>query len=164
MGLSGADYNSYKTIIRAKRKVAKNYELISASNFTEGAEIENRKIGIFGEVEVKQRCQSQKRLSPEEKEQVVLGHKAGKTTYKLAEEFGCHRRTISSILEQHGIKPDKCRAQKKLNITEVIAMYEKEQQTLEHVAQCFGVSSHTISTCLRNNGVKIRSRWDYLEK
>ena len=48
--------------------------------------------------------QKQKRLSDDEIQQIVDKYKAGATTYELAAEFGCHRRTISRALKKSGIE------------------------------------------------------------
>lgn len=160
VGLSGADYNRYGTILQSKCRLAKNSKVTSEPNLADEPEIDDRRIGVFGETEVKQYRQSQKRLSAAEKEIVVQEYKSGKTTYELAQQFGCHRRTIAATLEKHGVKPDKRKAQKKLDPAKIIALYEK-RYTLKEVAKCFNVNSRVISQCLRDNGVKIRSRWDY---
>lgn len=57
----------------------------------------------------------------------------------------------------------KYKAQAKLDTAKVVGMYY-EYHTTEEIAKVFGVSSYTINRCLRENGVKIRSRWDYTQK
>ncbi len=52
------------------------------------------------------------------------------------------------------------KVQAKLNAEEVISLY-KNGYTSGKIAKQFGVNPQTILKCLRNHGVKIRSRWDY---
>lgn len=156
VGLTGANYNRYKTILQAKRQLTTRPKPVTINGDEKG----DREIDMFGEIKVKQLHQEQKRLSPEEKEIIIAEYSSGRTTYDLAKQFGCHRRTISSILKSHGVKVDKCKARKKLDVDKVIAMYT-ELHTSEEIAKCFGVSSQSILVCLRAHGVKIRGRWDY---
>ncbi len=88
---------------------------------------------------------------------VVQGYTSGKTIYQLAEEFGCHRQTISDVLKRNNIKINNCVAQKKLDAEKVISMYA-EMRTTKEIANQFGVSPKAILKCLRDNGVGIRSR------
>jgi len=81
----------------------------------------------------------------------------------MAKELGHDPETISRILKKHGIAVDRCAAQKRLDVERVILMYAQMHTTRE-IAQQFGVSSKAILKCLRKHGVKIRSRWDYVEK
>ena len=90
VGLSGADYKKYRTILQAKHRIAENQK--SAAKGTG-----DREIGDFGETETKQYRQQQKRLSPAETAMVVQGYQSGKTTYQLAEEFDCHHQTINLL-------------------------------------------------------------------
>ena len=48
--------------------------------------------------------QQQKHLSNNEVLEIISKYKAGKSTYELAQEYGCHRRTISDNLKKQGIK------------------------------------------------------------
>lgn len=150
MGLSGADYKKYRTILQAKRRIAESKK--SAAKGTE-----DREIGDFGETEVRQYRQRQKRLSSAETAMVIQGYQSGKTTYQLAEEFDCHRQTISDILKRHSIKVDKRKAQKKLDADEVVAMYMDGHSSTE-IGEKFGVHPQAVLRCLRNHGVEIRSR------
>lgn len=156
MGLTGANYNRYKTILQVKRQIAARPKHVTPNGDEKG----DREIDTFGETKVKRLRQEQKRLSPEEKEIIIAEYNSGKTTYDLAKQFGCHRHTISSILKKHGVKVDKCKVQKKLDVDKVIAMYI-ELHTSEEIAKCFGVSPQSILVCLKAHGVKIRGRWDY---
>lgn len=94
---------------------------------------------------------------------IVAGYLSGKSTYALAREYDCDPDTISRILKEHDIEVSNCVAQKKLDIAKVISMYA-EMRTTKEIARQFGVSPKAILKCLRDNGVKIRSRWDYARK
>ncbi len=94
---------------------------------------------------------------------IVAGYLSGKSTYALAREYDCGRDTISRILKEHDIEVSNCKAQKKLDSEKVISMYA-EMRTTKEIARQFGVSPKAILKCLRDNGVKIRSRWDYAKK
>ena len=48
--------------------------------------------------------QEQKRLSDDEIRQIAEKYSAGASTYELAEEFCCHRSTISRALKKFGIE------------------------------------------------------------
>ena len=150
VGLSGADYKKYRAILQAKRKITDNLKSMME-------ETVDREVGEWGEAEVKQFRQIQKRLTDEEMEKVVQGYMSGRTVHQLTEEFGCHRQTISSILKQHGVKTDNRIAQKKLNADEIIAMYADMYSSTE-IGEKFGVHPQAVLRCLRNHGVKIRSR------
>lgn len=91
---------------------------------------------------------------------VVAGYQSGKSTYFLAEEFGCDRGTISRILREHNIDVNNRKAQNKLDSEKVIGMYT-QMYTTKEIAKQFEVSPKAILKCLRDNGVKIRNRWDY---
>lgn len=99
MGLSGADFKKYRTILQAKRKITDNLKSMIEKNG-------DREVGEWGEAEVKQFRQIQKRLTDEEMETVVQGYMSGRTVHQLTEKFGCHRQTISNILKRHGVKTD----------------------------------------------------------
>ena len=90
-------------------------------------------------------------------------YRSGKTTYELAEQYGCHRRTIVDTLKKQGIVPNKAKSQKKLNVETVIKMYS-EFHSAEEIGNLFGVGRDVIVKCLRKNGVAIRTRWDYPRK
>ena len=163
VGLTGADSKRYKAILRAKNRAIKAAKPLPVPLPTGETGSEDRCVDQFGATSVNQLRQTQKWLSAEEVEQVISEYKEGKTTYELAERFGCHRQTISATLKKHGVEVDKCKARKKLDTDVVVAMYA-EMRTTEEIAGHFGVSSYTVNRCLRENGVKIRSRWDYAKK
>lgn len=48
---------------------------------------------------IKEITQQQKTLSQTEVQAVIEKYEAGASTYELADEFGCHRSTISAVLK-----------------------------------------------------------------
>lgn len=122
--------------------------------------VNDREIDNFGEMAAKRLQQPQKQLSAEEIAKVISEYESGKTTYELAETFGCHRQTITSILKRYGVKVDKCTVRKRLNTDEIIALYAGMHTSTE-IAKHYKVHPQVIIRCLKANGVKIRSRWDY---
>ena len=71
-----------------------------------------------------------------------------------------HKTTISSALKKAGIVPDKRKAQKKMDTEKVIKMYS-EYCTAAEIGKEYGVNPNAVIKCLRDNGITIRSRWDY---
>ena len=104
-----------------------------------------------------QLSQFQKWLSSAEVDSLIAQYKKGESTIELAEQFGCHRSTVVSILKRHGITPDKSRVTRKLDTSEIIKLYT-EMHTLKEIAKQFGVAQKTIAKCLRDHGVAIRGK------
>ena len=110
---------------------------------------------------------------------LIIEYQAGKTPIELSEKYGCHRITVGRILRRNGVEirpphydkqvvehqtpTSKFRARDKLDAAEVILMYA-EMHTTKEIAQRFGVCSKVVIKCLRENGIKIRNRWDYAKK
>ena len=155
MGLSRLESNKYHNL--ASRKALLPLE--PDGHVTEH-QSENLKENEYGEKEVQQIRQTQKYLSDQERAEIADAYRSGKTTYELAEEYGCHRRTIVEALKKQGIVPNKAKSQKKLNVETVVKMYS-EFHSAEEIGKLFGVGRDVIVKCLRKNGVAIRSRWDY---
>lgn len=105
---------------------------------------------------VKEITQQQKTLSQIEIQAVIQKYKAGASTYELADEFGCHRSTISAVLKRNGIVVTK----RKVDIATAIQMYESGKTTTE-IAKFFDTNGSVISKTLRSNGVKMRKSWEY---
>lgn len=155
MGLSRLDSNKYDSIRKAKLKMSFNPS-------ADGPSILNshRSVNEYGETEIKQIRQQQKRFSDVEISEIAQEYRSGKTTYELAEQYGCARHTIVTALKKMGIMATKAKAQEALDADEVIRLYN-EYHTIEEIAKKHGVSSNAINRCLRYNGVAIRGRWDY---
>ena len=137
----------YNAVIRFKQSI-----LMDKPSATKRPITPARKINKYGEVEVGRTIQEQKHLTEDEITLLLSEYKAGKSTYALAEQFGCHRTTVSNTLKKHGIKVTHCKSQEKLNISEVIAMYEN-RHTAQEIADKHGVTRQLVTKSLRANGV-----------
>ena len=62
-----------------------------------------KKVNEYDQTVVSKASQEQKRLNEEEIALLISEYKYGKSPYVLAEQFGCHRTTVSGILKKHGI-------------------------------------------------------------
>lgn len=166
--LTEPDPNQYDAIIRQKVKViqaTKNLGQAATFIISDDAERHNREIDVFGEIAVKRLKQPYRReFSEADIKQMISAYQSGETTtIKLAEQFGCSKTTINKLLRQHGVEVTRAKAQARLNADAVVAMYD-EMRTTEEIAECFHVHPQVVIRCLRANGVKIRSRWDYAKK
>ncbi len=72
---------------------------------------------------VKTITQKQKTLSDTETRTIITKYQQGKSTYELAEEFGCHRYTISKALKDNGIEVTNQCAKKKVLAEMIMQMY-----------------------------------------
>lgn len=153
VGLSRLDSNRFDIIIRFKKSCL-------GDELRQPALPKGREINESGETIVKKIEQTQKWLNTEEMELLISEYKAGKTTYELAKQFGCHRRTVACTLKRHGVQVSKCRAHDKLNIPDVIAMYANMHTSTE-IAKKYGVHPNVVIRCLREHGTVVRGRWDY---
>ena len=120
----------------------------------------DKKTNEHGKIVVNRIRQEQKHLKGEEIDLLISEYKNGKTTYELADQFGCHRITVSNILKKYGIEVSKCYSKKKLDVDNVVAMYAN-MNTTQQIADKYGVGPNVILRCLRERGVAIRGRWDY---
>ena len=177
--LSGHDSKKYQAALRLKRQIAETPELFPDLNMSEDRLSSNREIDEFGEMATKCVRLEQKRLTSEEVKMLIIEYQAGKTPIELSEKYGCHRITVGRILRRNGVEirpphydkqvvehqtpTSKFRARDKLDAAEVILMYA-EMHTTKEIAQRFGVCSKVVIKCLRENGIKIRNRWDYAKK
>lgn len=102
---------------------------------------------------VKEITQQQKSLTQAEIQTLIQKYEAGVSTYDLADEFGCHRTTISSVLKRNGVMVTK----RKVDVTVAVKMYESGKTTTE-IAKFFDVNGSAVSRTLQQNGVKMRKR------
>lgn len=152
MGLSEINSKNYKIILE-KVKYALPPPVIDSSESADFATAYNIK------TEIKQQ---QKHLSDEELELIAQKYLAGVSTYDLAQEFGCHRYTISNNLKRMGIDVSGHVEGRKYKTEEVIRLYTEERKSVKQIAKMFGVCDGTIYKCLRRNNISTnRTRWDY---
>lgn len=68
--------------------------------------------------------QHQKRLSKLEIQTICERYQNGASIYKLAAEFGCHRRTISDTLKRNGIEVSHLASKKPELVKKIIELYD----------------------------------------
>lgn len=122
----------------------------------------NREINKFGEIATR-KLQQPFRIpfTDEDIDTIISMYNAGASTHNIAKQYGCSKNTISSLLKRNGINVTNRKAQSKLLADQVIKMY-KNMDTIEKIAERFRVSAFSVRRCLRENGVKLRKRWDYM--
>jgi len=103
------------------------------------------------------RIHQKRHFSNKEIEDIVNAYQSGVTTYKLAEKYSCHRRTIAGQLKKQGINV----TIEKLDMEDAIRMYESGSTTKE-IAEKYHMADNTVSHRLKMAGVQMRTRWDYL--
>jgi hypothetical protein len=98
--------------------------------------------------------QRQKRLKPEEIERVVELYRRGATVYELAEQFSCHRTTISAALHKANVNFRRT-GMTTAQIDEAAVLYESGL-SLARVGERFNVNARTVQLRLRERGVAMR--------
>lgn len=152
MGLSEINSKNYKIILD-------NVKYASLIPVSDSPESEDSVTAYNIKTEIKQQ---QKHLSDEELELIAQKYLAGTSTYDLAQEFGCHRYTISNNLKRMGIDVSGHVEGRKYKTEEVIRLYTEEHKSVRQIAQMFGICDGTIYKCLKRNNISTkRTRWDY---
>ena len=105
----------------------------------------------------------QKHLSNNEVLEIISKYKAGKSTYELAKEYGCHRRTISDNLKKRGIKVTNQLMERKGVVELVMQMYSEYYKPAD-IAKAVGVNVDSVRKILKENNVYIRKSWEYPRK
>ena len=109
---------------------------------------------------VKTITQQQKNLSELEIQTICERYKNGASSYELAKEFGCHRRTISDTLKRNGVEVSHQAATKPELVKRIIELYA-EMKTPKEVGAIVGVGGDTVRKVLKENGIYIRKSWEY---
>lgn len=68
--------------------------------------------------------QKQKYLNDNEINLLIASYLGGKSVYALAEQFGCHRTTVSNALKKHNVTVNKNIMLRKINVVDEVAMYK----------------------------------------
>ena len=154
--------NNIKTALSCRKKVLARVKNGKSSDETAASQPLSPCMSLdeHGKTIVHELKRKPKYLSSEEINLLVAGYNNGITTYELAEQFGCNRVTVSSVLKKQGVIVSKAKGQKKLDTEDVVSMYGHKRTTAE-IAEKYGVCASVVLCCLRKNGVAIRSRWDY---
>ena len=79
---------------------------------------------------------------------------------KEVSEMMCHRSTVSAVLKRNGVTVTLVKSEKIFDPAEAAALYEAGMKSKE-IGKRFGVSEQTIRDCLKKQGIKMRTRWDY---
>ena len=107
----------------------------------------------------------QRRLMPNEVEEMVELYKAGGSTRRLAERYGIHRQTVSGLLRKQGFDTAARTTARKLTDKQQqeCADRYKAGESLWELAKRFNVHGATIRRELLLAGVDIRPRpgWKY---
>ena len=107
--------------------------------------------------------QQQKHLSNNEVLEIISKYKAGKSTYELAKEYGCHRRTISDNLKKRGIKVTNQLMERK-GVVELVTQMYSEYYKPADIAKAVGINVDSVRKILKENNVYIRKSWEYPRK
>ena len=151
VGLSELDSKNYSRILEVKHRLHLIPEVV-AKDPSEGREQFNNIITTLR--------QHPKRLGSKAVEEVINKYGSGISTYQLGKEYGCNRQTISAILKRNNVMPTNRKAQRKFQIEDLICLYN-EKKTIAEIARIYEVDPSTILKVLKENGVKMRNRWDY---
>ena len=112
---------------------------------------------------VKTITQQQKALSELEIRTICERYKNGASSYELAREFGCHRRTISDALKRNGVEVSHRATTKPELVKRIIELYA-DYKTPKEVGAIVGIGSDTVRKVLKENGIYIRKSWEYPRK
>lgn len=146
---------------------SKNYDIIlDKVKFTPITPVTSSSISEYSDnvynikTEIKQQ---QKHLSNNEVLEIISKYKAGKSTYELAQEYGCHRRTISDNLKKQGIKVTNQLMERKGVVELVMQMYSEYYKPAD-IAKAVGINVDSVRKILKENNVYIRKSWEYPRK
>lgn len=112
---------------------------------------------------VKTITQQQKNLSELEIQTICERYRNGASSYELAKEFGCHRRTISDTLKRNGVEVSHQATTKPELVKHIIELYS-EMKTPKEVGAIVGIGGDTVRKVLKENGIYIRKSWEYPKK
>ena len=104
--------------------------------------------------------QQQKDLTDDEIRQVAQRYSEGASIYDLADEFGCHRGTISRHLKQQGITVSNKVTDRPALVERVLQMYADGMHTKQIGAE-LGITPKSVSKILHNNDIRIRHSTEY---
>ncbi|MCR4753307.1 MAG: hypothetical protein K5837_02710 [Candidatus Saccharibacteria bacterium] len=104
--------------------------------------------------------QQQKVLTELETRTICERYKNGASSYELAKEFGCHRRTICDALKRNGVEVSH-QASKKPELTKRIIELYAEYKTPKEIGTIVGIDYNAVCKVLKENGIYIRKSWEY---
>lgn len=112
------------------------------------ANISPKRQNVYGKTEVCRICQKQKALSEIEIQAVCKRYQSGNSVYKLAEDFKCHRSTISAVLKRNGVEVSHKASTKPELVKRVIELYAENEDPKRSRRYC--------RTRLRNGTASIK--------
>lgn len=112
---------------------------------------------------VKSIKQQQKVLTELETRTIIERYQQGVSSYTLAEEFGCHRSTISAVLKRNGIEVSHRASTKPELVKKIIGLYA-EYKTPKEIGKIVDLDCGTVRQVLKENGIYIRKAWEYPKK
>lgn len=104
-------------------------------------------------------CQQQRRLAPQQIEELVQLFEAGKNTTELASHFRCSRSTVSKHIRNSGLSAREKRFSE-ADLTRMQQLYESGL-SLDRVGQALGTSGTKVTKYLRANGVRVGGRHEW---
>lgn len=108
--------------------------------------------------------QPHKSLSDNEIRQIIQKYGEGISTYVLANEYGCHRRTICNALKKAGITvSNKSSTRDPLLADKVIRMYDEFIRPVD-IGNKLGISESSVRRILHESGVILRHSSEYSTK
>jgi transposase-like protein len=102
--------------------------------------------------------QTQRRLNPEQVDQLIAEYQTGDSMLQLAKRWGLHRTTVAEhlrragvVVKQRGVPPEW--------LHEAIRLY-KDGWSCQRLAERFRCDDETVRQTLKRHGVQLRSPWD----
>jgi DNA-binding NarL/FixJ family response regulator len=113
-----------------------------------------------GRVESHEIRQEQRRLTPDEVDELVRAYRDGATLKALTNRFGVCRTTVSAHLERRGVPRRQSVGLSPEQVMEAARLYESGL-SFAAVGQQLGFAGNTVRTYLMDAGVTIRPRRGY---
>lgn len=117
-------------------------------------------LSFIGESVANSYKQQQKSLTDAELELAVQLYSKGASTYELAEQFGCHRSTISRALKKSGVEVTHEASKREALTEQVLQMYADFNRPVD-IGKVLGINVSTVRKILHENNVHIRHSSEY---
>ena len=105
--------------------------------------------------------QVQRRLTPDEVEQLVRDYQAGDSMQQLARRWRLHRTTVAEQLRREGV-PVRQRGIRAERLNEAIRLYNEGWSCLR-LADRYDCDDETVRQALRRANVRLRKPWERTE-
>ncbi|MHB1314129.1 MAG: helix-turn-helix domain-containing protein [Christensenellales bacterium] len=154
VGLSDIDTNNYAKVLDYKKSLSRDPVLQRKAISGEPIQTPNSQERIVNKLH-----QQQKRLSDEEIDCIISGYQNGQTVYELAEQYGCHRMTISNKLKVAGVTIRRLPPSNN-QIDKMVELY-RSGLSLENVGKRVGTAAKTVLKYLKQRDVETRDTHGY---